>query len=297
MNLSVARRATILGLAALSAPGVFTPKAGAGPIEAALRNELESLEARHGGRLGVFILDTSDGETVARRGDERFPLTSTFKFLAAAAVLKRVDAGDQALDRLITYGEADIEPGYSPITKKNVASGMTIADLCAAAVAVSDNTAGNLLLRLLGGPPGLTLFCRSLGDPVTRLDRIEPELNSALPGDERDTTSPRAMAENMKRLLLGDILSAASRERLESWLVDDRVGGKRLRAGIPPNWRIGDKTGSGDNATANIVAILWPPGRAPILAAVYYTGASARREQLDSVHAEIGRLLGSAIRT
>jgi beta-lactamase class A len=297
MNLSVTRRAAILGPAALCAPGLFTPKAGAEPIEAALLSELAALEARHGGRLGVFILDTANGETAARRADERFPLTSTFKFLAAAAVLKRVDAGELALDRLITYSEADIEPGYSPITKKNVASGMTIADLCAAAVAVSDNTAGNLLLHLLGGPPGLTLFCRSLGDPVTRLDRTEPTLNSALPGDERDTTSPRAMVENMKRLLLGDILSAASRERLETWLVDDRVGGKRLRAGIPPNWRIGDKTGSGDNATANIVAILWPPSRAPMLAAVYYTGASARREQLDSVHAEIGRLLGSAIRT
>jgi len=244
----------------------------------------------------VFVVDTSTGESLERRADELFPLTSTFKFLAAASVLKLVDAGEQRLDRIVTYTEAEIEPGYSPATKKNVATGMTVADLCAAAVVVSDNTAGNLLLQFLGGPSGITSFCRSLGDQVTRLDRTEPTLNTALPGDDRDTTSPRAMTANLRRILLGDVLSPASRQRLETWLVDDKVGGKRLRAGIPPGWRIGDKTGSGANGTANTIGILWPPGRPPILAAVYYTGSSAPREQLDAVHAEIGRLLGATIR-
>jgi beta-lactamase class A len=292
-EMAVTRRAVVLSLAAFSVSNLRTSTALAQLTKPAIQAQVASLEARNGGRLGVFILDTASGESLERRADERFPLTSTFKFLAAAAVLKLIDAGDQRLDRLITYTEADIEPGYSPVTKRNVATGMTIADLCAAAVAVSDNTAGNLLLSLLGGPQGLTGFCRSLGDQVTRLDRTEPTLNSALPGDARDTTSPRAMAENLKRLLLGDVLTPASRQQLEAWLIDDKVGGKRLRAGIPTGWRIGDKTGSGENGTANIVGILWPTAHAPVLAAVYYTGSSAPREQLDAVHAEIGRILGS----
>jgi len=293
MNMAVTRRSATLSLAALFALDLHTSMALAKQAKAAIQAQIDSLEARNGGRLGVFILDTASGERLEHRADERFPLTSTFKFLAAAAVLKLVDAGEQQLDRLITYTEADIEPGYSPVTKRNVATGMTIADLCAAAVSISDNTAGNLLLGLLGGPQGLTDFCRSLGDRVTRLDRTEPTLNSALPGDERDTTSPCAMAENLRRLLLGEVLTPASRRLLEAWLIDDKVGGKRLRAGIPTGWRIGDKTGSGNNGTANIVGVLWPPAHAPIFAAVYYTGSSAPREQLDAVHAEIGRILGS----
>jgi beta-lactamase class A len=286
----------VLGLGSIFVSGSHISKAIAQLAQPALRAELDALEARHGGRLGVFVVDTSTGETLERRADERFPLTSTFKFLAAAAVLKLVDAGEQRLDRIITYTEADIEPGYSPVTKRNIATGMTVADLCAAAVVVSDNTAGNLLLQLLGGPSGITKFCRSLGDQVTRLDRTEPTLNTALPGDDRDTTSPRAMAGNLRRILLGDALSATSHQRLETWLIDDKVGGKRLRAGIPSDWRIGDKTGSGANGTANTIGIFWRPGRLPILAAVYYTGSPAPREQLDAVHADIGRLLGSAIR-
>lgn len=293
MNDAITRRAVALGFA-----GLCLPRASAyGQLaQPALRSRIDDLEQKNGGRLGVLVVDSANGEAVEHRADERFPMTSTFKFLAAAAVLKQVDDGKQQLDRLISYGETDIEPGYSPVTKGKVATGMTVAELCAAAVVLSDNTAGNLLLGLLGGPPGLTRFCRSLGDEVTRLDRTEPTLNSALAGDERDTTSPRAMAQNLRRLLLGDVLSVASRQHLETWLIDDKVGGKRLRAGIPTAWRIGDKTGSGANGTANIVGILWPPAHAPVLAAIYYTGSPAARDQLDAVHAEIGRLLGSAIR-
>ena len=148
---------------------------------------------------------------------------------------------------------------------------MTIADLCAAAIDWSDNTAGNLVLQAIGGPAGFTQFARSLGDSVTRLDRNEPALNAATPGDERDTTSPRAMAEDIRQVLLGDLLSDASRRQLQAWLIDDKVGDKRLRAGLPLAWRIGDKTGSGDHGTANTIAIIWPPEREPIIAAVYYT--------------------------
>ena len=217
------------------------------------------------------MIDTETGRTLEHRAGERFPMCSTFKLLAAAAALKRVDDSADRLDRVVAYGPGDLLE-YAPVTKAHVAAGgMTLADLCAAAIDWSDNTAGNLVLQAIGGPAGFTQFARSLGDSVTRLDRNEPGLNEATPGDERDTTTPRAMADDMRRVLLGDVLSEASRRRLEAWLIDDKVGDKRLRAGLPPGWRIGDKTGSGDHGTANTIAIIRPPERAPIIAAVYLT--------------------------
>ena len=285
----------MLGVASLSLLGSQASKTNARLAPPAVRDQIQAMEARNGGRLGVLVVDTATGAFIENRADERFPLTSTFKFLAAAAVLRLVDAGEQQLDRIIQYTEADVEPTYSPVTKNHIGTGMSIVDICAAAVVLSDNAAGNLLLRLLGGPDGLTRFCRSLDDKVTRLDRTEPTLNTAIPGDERDTTSPRVMVADMRRILLGDTLSA--RQRLETWLIDDKVGGNRLRAGIPSVWRIGDKTGSGENGTANTIGILWPPVSAPILAAVYYTGSTEPRDQLNTVHAEIGRLVANTFGT
>ena len=167
---------------------------------------------------------------------------------------------------------------------------MTLADICDAAVTLSDNTAGNLLLKSFGGPAGLTAFARSLGDGVTRLDRFETELNEAKPGDPRDTTAPAAMLGTMQRLLVGNALSASSRERLIGWLVGSKTGGRRLRAGMAKDWRVGDKTGGGENGTANDIAIAWPPGRAPILIAVYYTGSTIPDDVRNAVIAEAGRL-------
>jgi beta-lactamase class A len=172
---------------------------------------------------------------------------------------------------------------------------MTLADLCAAAIDWSDNTAANLVLQAIGGPAGFTQFARSLGDKVTRLDRNEPTLNEATPGDERDTTSPTAMAEDMQKVLLGEALSDQSRRQLQTWLINDKVGDKRLRAGLPPSWRIGDKTGSGERGSTNTIAIMWPPGRAPILAAVYYTGSSAPMDVRNAIHKEIGALIAETI--
>ena len=168
---------------------------------------------------------------------------------------------------------------------------MTVADLCAAAIDWSDNTAANLILQTIGGPAGFTEFARSLGDEVTRLDRNEPSLNEATPGDPRDTTSPRAMAASMQKVLVGDVLSESSRRQLQAWLVDDKVGDKRLRAGLPPSWRIGDKTGTGERGSTNAIAILWPPGRAPLIATVYYTESSASLDARNAVHKEIGALI------
>ena len=225
------------------------------------------LETASGGRLGVAMRNTATGARFGYRENERFPMCSTSKLLTAGAVLTRVDQGKEQLHRLVHFSKSDLV-AYSPMTEKRVAQGMSIEALCAAAVMLSDNTAANLLLATIGGPPGFTRFARSLGDNVTRLDRNEPTLNEALPGDPRDTTSPAAIMMDMDTLVLGDKLSAPSRALLKDWLVANTTGGKQLRAGVPKNWKVGDKTGSGDHGTANDVGILWPPGHAPLLAAV-----------------------------
>ena len=254
-------------------------------------SQLAELERRNGGRLGVAAIDTASGRRTGHRAEELFPLCSTFKFLAAAFVLARVDRGEEKLDRRVVYSDKDLVT-YSPITKEHVGpGGMTMAEICDAAVTLSDNTAGNLMLASFGGPAGLTAFARSLGDRTTRLDRIETELNEAKPGDPRDTTTPVAMLGTLQRLLIEDALSVASRDRLIGWLLASKTGGNRLRAGLPADWRVGDKTGSGNNGTANDVAIAFPPGRAPILIAAYYTEAAVLSDDArNTVIAEAGRV-------
>lgn len=252
---------------------------------------LAELERRNGGRLGVAALDTASGRRVGHRGEELFPLCSTFKFLAAAFVLARVDRGEERLDRRVVFAGKDLVT-YSPVTRDHVGpGGMTLAEICDAAVTLSDNTAGNLMLASFGGPAALTAYARSLGDRATRLDRIETELNEARPGDPRDTTTPVAMLGTMQRLLVADVLSASSRDRLIGWLLASKTGGRRLRAGLPADWRVGDKTGSGNNGTANDIAIAFPPGRSPILITAYYTGsATITNDARNTIIAEAGRL-------
>ncbi|SDD27023.1 class A beta-lactamase [Belnapia rosea] len=257
---------------------------------------LAALESRQGGRLGVAILDTGTGRALAHRGEERFPLCSTFKFLAAGLVLARVDRGEERLDRRVAYGPEALVP-YSPVTGPGAeAGGMTMGAICDAAVTLSDNTAGNLMLDSFGGPAGLTAWMRGLGDPVTRMDRREPELNLVPPGDERDTTTPLAMIGLMRALLLGDALRPASREQLAAWLVACRTGDRRLRAGLPAGWRVGDKTGTGPepDIPTNDVAVAWPPGRAPILIAAYLLGARGSEAERSAVLAEVGRIAAQA---
>jgi beta-lactamase class A len=256
--------------------------------------DLARIEAASGGRLGVAVLDSATGAQVGHRAGERFPLCSTFKLLAAAAVLSRVDAGDERLDRRIRFEARDLVT-YSPVTQHRVGEGMTLEEICAAAITMSDNTAGNLLLAAIGGPPGLTRYARSLGDEVTRLDRIEPELNEAAPDDPRDTTAPAAMASDLARLLLGNVLSAESSRRLLAWLLASKTGDARLRAGVPNDWQVGDKTGSGERGTANDVGIIRPPGRAPLLVAVYLTQSPQSADQRNAVIASVGRLIAAAL--
>ena len=269
-----------------------TPRAPRPVTQASAR--LAALEARAGGRLGVAALDTGTGRRIAHRGEERFPLCSTFKVLLAGAVLARVEKGQERLDRPIAYTKADLLE-YAPVAAARLAEGrMTVEALCAAAVEASDNTAANLLLQALGGPAEVTAFARSLGDPVTRLDRTEPTLNTALPDDPRDTTTPTAMAESLKAMLLGGGLEPESCQRLEGWMRGSLTGGDRLRAGLPATWTVGDKTGTGDRGTVNDVAILRPPGRAPILVAAYYTGSRAPLKDRNAVLAEVGRIVVAA---
>ena len=262
--------------------------------KAALSARFAEIEQSSGARLGVSVLDTGSGARAGHREAERFPMCSTFKFLAAAAILARVDQRQERLDRRIVFTAAELVT-YSPVTEKRVGgAGMAMAQLCEAAITRSDNTAGNLMLASLGGPPGLTRYARSLGDAKTRLDRIETALNEARPGDLRDTTTPGAMLDDMQKILLGDALSPPSRAQMERWLAANQTGGQRLRAGVPPDWSVGDKTGSGDQGTANDIAILRPPGRAPILAAVYLTQSTASMEARNATLASVGAAIARA---
>lgn len=253
-----------------------------------------SMEARVGGRLGVFAINAGSGRNFGWRAGERFPMCSTFKGLLAGAVLARVDAGRERLDREVPISAADMVP-HAPVTSRYVPAGsVRIETLCKATVEVSDNPAANLLLKTMGGPAGFTGWLRRTGDRTTRLDRYETELNSALPGDPRDTTTPSAIVESYRRLLLGSTLRPASRRRLAGWMEGASTGLKRLRADLPAGWRAGDKTGSGANNTANDVAILWPPQGAPILVGCFSTLATAP-EARDAVMAEIGRLAAETL--
>ena len=262
----------------------------------ALSLRMAGVEKESGGRLGGAILDLSTNLQIAHRADERFPMCSTFKVLASALVLHRVDSGSERLDRRIAFASSDVV-AYSPATKPRAGSeGMTVAEICRAAMTLSDNTAANLLLASFGGPPALTAFVRSLGDPVTRLDRIETDLNEAAPGDPRDTTTPAAMLKTLRNLVLGNVLASASRTRLSKWLTENKTGDTRLRAGFPRGWVIGDKTGSGENGTANDIAVIWPPRRAPVLVTAYLTQAPGTAEDRNTVLANVGRAIAHRYR-
>lgn len=260
---------------------------------AGITERLQAIRARIGGRLGVYAFDTERGKRIGFDDTSRYAMASTFKLMLAAAVLQAVEKGTLTLEQRVTISARDML-AHAPVTTKYVAAGsITIRELCAAAVEESDNPAANLLLAQIGGPAGLTHFIRSLGDNVTRLDRTELALNSNLPGDPRDTTSPRAMVGSMEKVLLAKhTLSDASRDLLIGWLINSPRGLQRIRAGLPQGWRVGDKAGTGENGAINDLAIAWPPRRGPILIAVYMSESKLPTEQLVVVHAEIGAALG-----
>ncbi|MCZ8254335.1 MAG: class A beta-lactamase [Polaromonas sp.] len=256
---------------------------------------LKALERDSGGRLGVSILDTASGARWGYRAGERFPMCSTFKLLAAALILHRVDKGQEQLARKVIVKPTDLVP-HAPTTSQYVGTeGITIAQLCEATVTLSDNTAGNLLLESFGGPAGLTAYTRTLGDTITRLDRNETSLNEATPGDKRDTTTPDAMVSNIQKIALGTALSEASRQQMTQWLLDNKTGDTRLRALLPAGWKVGDKTGTGGHGSTNDVGILWPPGRSPIVVAAYLTETNRPGAQRDAALTKVGELAASLI--
>ncbi|WP_159912492.1 class A beta-lactamase [Pantoea sp. 18069] len=286
-------RAAGLAAASVLTTGCAIARTPSAAQASRFQQAVHQIEIDSGGRLGVAVLDTHSGLAYAHRGMERFPMCSTFKFLAAALVLARVDQGQEQLTRRIAVQASDIVP-HAPATQPRVGGlPMTMAELCDAAVTLSDNPAANLLLQSFGGPQALTAYARSLGDDFTRLDRIEPDLNEALPGDPRDTTTPEAMLQTLRKIVLGDALSPTSRAQIVRWLQDNKTGDRKLRAQLPAGWRVGDKTGGGGYGTNNDIGVLWPPGRAPILVSSYLTQTTADQATRDRALAQVGRLAAS----
>lgn len=266
MKPAVTRRQLMVGAASgavmLATPAWATVSA---------RDDFRQLESELGGRLGLWALDTGDHRVMSYRDGERFPFCSTFKVLLVGAILQQSQVQPGLLKQHIVYGNDQLVT-YSPITEQHVEAGMSVEDLCAAGLQYSDNTAANLLMRIVGGPSAVTAYARTLGDAMFRLDRYEPALNSAILDDPRDTTTPQAMGASLQRLALGEALEPEARERLQTWLKGNTTGGARIRAAVPGGWVVADKTGSGDFGVANDVGIIWPPGRAPWIVSIYTQG-------------------------
>ncbi|KOC90821.1 class A beta-lactamase [Winslowiella iniecta] len=290
---SLSRRKYLLAAAGLTIAALFPPSVVLAEQPATLAAQLSALEASANGRLGVALIDSGSSRQLSYRGEERFAMASTFKALAAAAVLQRSVEQPALLNKRIVYQQSELIT-YSPVTEKHLQQGMTVAELCAAAVELSDNTAGNILLREIGGPQGITQLARRLGDNQTRLDRREPALNSAIPGDVRDTSTPLAMAGNLNQLALGKALPSAQQQLLIQWLKQSKTGAQSIRAGVPQGWQVGDKTGAGGYGTTNDLAILWPPQGKPLVLAVYFTQHNPQAEARRDVLASATRLVLAA---
>lgn len=292
------RRALLL--AALAAPALVHAAKRKGaqatsvPADEFVR-ELSRIEREHAVRIGVAALDLRDGRRLGHREGERFPMCSTFKLLLAAAVLARSVDDAALMARRIAIAKADLV-AHSPATEPRLADGMTVAELCEATLQVSDNAAANLLMKQIGGPEAVTDYARLLGDTFTRLDRWETELNSAIPGDERDTTTPQAMLGNLRALFFGGALPAAQRQRLENWIRGNKTGDERIRAGVPKDWVVGDKTGSGAYGAVNDIGVLWPPASEPILLAIYTTHDRADAKGRNDVVARVAGRVAGALR-
>ena len=271
-------------LALLASPSL----AQRAPIAAITDYERDS-----GGHIGLYAENLRTGAKIDWRARERFVMCSTFKASLAACVLARADRGQDRLDQLIAYGPDDLME-YAPVAKQNLEKGaMSVADMCEAAVELSDNTCANALLARVGGPSALTAFWRSIGDAVSRLDHNEPELNRSPPGDPHDTTSPAAMAGNLRGLILGKVLSTNSRERLTGWMLGCKTGDNRLRAGLPKGWRVGDKTGNNGKDASGDIAVTWSARGEPVLICAYTQGGAPTPRQIETVFAGIGRFVGT----
>lgn len=233
-----------------------------------VNEKFKQLETSLEGRIGLYAINTANKQTIQYRALERFPIQSTFKVMAVSAILKKSEADNSLLKQKVTYTKQDLV-FWSPITEKHVGDGMTIFDLCAAAMMYSDNTATNLIVKKLGGPEAVTAFARSIGDNTFRIDGWEPDLNSN-PNDLRDTSTPKAMEKSLQKLTLGNVLTSSKRNQLVTWMKGNTTGDTRIRAGVPKGWIVADKTGAGnDYGISNDIGIIWPPNCAPIVIAIY----------------------------
>lgn len=250
-----------------------------------IQQSLADLEKSSGGRLGVVLINTADNSQIVYRGDERFPMCSTSKMMVVAGVLKQSESQKGLLDQQVDIKKKDLV-SHSPIAEKRLNNKMSLAELSAATLQYSDNAAMNKLIEQLGGTKKATAFARSIGDKTFRLDRTEPTLNTAIPGDKRDTTTPLAMALSLQKLTLGDALAVPQRDQLVEWLKGNTTGAASIRAGLPTEWVVGDKTGSGSYGTTNDIAVIWPKDKAPLILVTYFTQnekeAKSRREVLAS---------------
>ncbi|MBF0531074.1 MAG: class A beta-lactamase [Deltaproteobacteria bacterium] len=270
MNQLLNRRSFLVAMASLIVSPGCTALMVNKNDDSSEKTQLEKIERDLDGRIGVFALNPADGKQFWYRADERFPVCSTFKVIAVSAILAKSGQISGLMQQVIKYKPSELVSN-SPITEKHVDEGMTVADLCAAGIQYSDNTAANLLIGILGGPGAVTDFARSIGDTEFRLDRWETVLNSAIPDDPRDTSTPLAMGRSLYRLVLGDALKPESRAQLKNWLLGNTTGAARIKAGIPASWKIGDKTGTGQYGTANDIAVLWPTKHGPVVVAIYTT--------------------------
>lgn len=288
------RRRTLLATgAALLLP---SPLLFAAPVvsTAAAATQLAALEQAAGGRLGVAAWRTDSERRVSYRADERFPLCSTFKAMLAAAVLARSASDAGLLAQRVRYEKNELVT-YSPLTEKHLQDGMTVAELCAATLQYSDNSAANFLMKILGGPQAVTAFARSIGNTVFQLERWETELNSAIPGEVRDTASPASMAHSLQQLLLGTSLPAPQRQQLDSWMRGNTTGDKRIRAGVPAGWQVADKTGSGAYGSVNDIGVAYPPTGAPLVIAVYYTREQKNADTNQDIITAATRIVAAAL--
>ncbi|TYC67221.1 class A beta-lactamase [Stappia sp. BW2] len=296
MNPWIRRNALTLSLALFAGvPAIAGSAQAAGFDPAPLDKTVADAENRLSARIGVAVLDTETGKTWTHRADERFPLNSTFKAFLCAALLEKGEQGDLQPEHRVKIRKEDLVT-YSPVTEKKIGSGgMTYLELCDAAITISDNAAANLVLEAVGGPQGLTEYLRSIGDTITRLDRAEPTLNEGQPGDDRDTTTPAAAVATLQKLVLGDALSPTARTRLTDWLLDNQVGKATLRAGLPEEWPVADKTGAGGNGSRNNIGVIWPDDRKPVVIAVYITQTAASFDDRNRAIADIAAALADSL--
>ncbi|MCX7293623.1 class A beta-lactamase [Janthinobacterium sp.] len=289
----VRRHLLLASGAALLCPAPLLFAAPATSIATA-QTQLAALEQAAGGRLGVAAWRQGSELRVAYRADERFPLASTFKAMLAAAVLARSISQPGLLDQPVRYEKKELVT-YSPITEKHLADGMTVAELCAATLQYSDNSAANFLMKILGGPQAVTAYARSIGNTVFQLERWETELNSAIPGEVRDTASPTSMAHSLQQLLLGNSLPAPQRQQLDAWMRGNTTGDKRIRAGVPAGWQVADKTGSGAYGSVNDIGVAYPASGAPLVIAVYYTREQKKADTNQDIITAATRIVTAAL--